>query len=68
MQNTFFILGLVLTFVGLAVSILFWVPKLVNKERLKELLGPKYPIIYFVYFSNGPMLVALGGLLIYKFK
>lgn len=46
--------------VGLTVSILFWLPKIVNHQRLKEILGRKYVTIYFFYFTNGPFLVIIG--------
>jgi hypothetical protein len=53
-------LGILLLLVGLTVSVLFWVPAVVNRPRLKELLGSRYPLLYIVYAANGPALVLLG--------
>lgn len=52
--------GLLLMIVGGLISVLFWLPKLVNHKRLKEILGPKYKMIYFIYFANGPFLLVMG--------
>lgn len=60
-------LGILLMVAGLIVSVLFWVPKLVNHARLKEILGRKYITIYFFYFSNGPFLILVGYYL-YQYK
>ena len=57
-------IGLFLIFIGLVVSVSFWIPQLVNKPKLKAILGKRYPIIYFVYITNGPFL-AIMGLLIF---
>ncbi|MEA3546760.1 MAG: hypothetical protein U9R66_03780 [Thermodesulfobacteriota bacterium] len=56
-------LGLLLIFIGLVVSVSFWIPQLVNKPKLKVILGKRYPIIYFVYITNGPLLVIMGLLI-----
>ncbi len=58
------ILGLALAVIGGLVSILFWIPGVIDKKRLKEILGSRYPVIYFVYFTNGPFLLFIGLLLI----
>ena len=58
-------LGLLLIFIGLVVSISFWIPQLVNKPKLKVILGKRYSIIYFVYISNGPFLVLIGLLMFF---
>jgi len=60
--------GFVLAFFGLCISLAFWIPKFFNRPRLKEILGPKYPLVYVVYLANGPFLFALGLLLIMKFR
>lgn len=60
--------GLVLALVGLAVSVAFWIPKLCNRARLKEMLGSRYAIVYVVYIANGPMLLVLGLILALKFR
>ncbi len=53
-------LGSLLLLVGLAVTVLFWVPGVMNRPRLKELLGSRYPLLYIVYAANGPALAVLG--------
>ncbi len=45
---------------GALISILFWIPGLVNRQSLKEILGKRYPVIYFVYLANGPVLFLFG--------
>jgi len=53
---------------GSLVSVAFWIPKLINKKRLKEILGPKYSLVLLIYLANGPFLLILGGLLLYLNK
>jgi len=60
--------GLVLALVGLAVSVTFWIPKLCNRARLKEILGSRYPVVYVVYIANGPLLLLLGAILLVTFR
>jgi hypothetical protein len=60
--------GLVLALVGLAVSVTFWIPKLCNRARLKEILGSRYPVVYVVYIANGPLLLLLGAILLITFR
>ncbi len=68
MGNLFlFVLGIILVVTGSAITVLFWVPKLVDRNRLKGVLGSRYPLIYLVYFANGPILAILGLLMIKKF-
>ena len=67
MHTIFATIGLVLAIVGLAVSVAFWIPRLCNRARLKEMLGSRYPIVYVVYIANGPMLLVLGLILVLKF-
>jgi hypothetical protein len=57
--------GMFLCGIGLIVSVLFWVPGVINRPRLKELLGPRYPTVYIIYAANGPFLVVLGLVLLY---
>ena len=57
------ILGPLLMVCGLAVTVLFWVPRLVDRTRLRELLGPRYGLVYIIYAANGPGLALLGLLL-----
>ena len=52
---------------GGVVSIAFWIPRLLNKNRLKEIFGSRYPIVYIVYFANGPLLFLFGLLLLIRF-
>ena len=56
--------GVILMFWGLVVSIVFWVPSILNKEKIKDVMGDRYPLVYVVYVANGPMLVLFGLLLI----
>lgn len=60
----FTISGILLMFWGLVVSIVFWVPSIVNKEKIKNIMGDRYALVYVVYVANGPMLVLFGLLLI----
>lgn len=62
-MTLFTVLAIVLMCIGSAVTVLFWVPKIVNRPKLKEMLGNRYPVIYMVYFANGPVLTVLGVLL-----
>jgi hypothetical protein len=52
--------GILLMLVGCLISILFWIPQVVNRKRLKEIIGPRYPLIYFFYITNGPVLFLVG--------
>ena len=56
--------GIVLMFFGLVVSIVFWIPGIFDRQKIKELMGKRYPMVYVVYIANGPMLMLLGFLLI----
>jgi len=56
--------GMMLMFFGLVVSILFWVPAIFNRTRVREIMGQRYPLVYLVYIANGPMLFLFGLLLI----
>jgi len=68
MHSIFSTIGLVLAIFGLAVSVAFWIPKLCNRTRLKEMLGSRYPVVYVVYVANGPMLLLLGAILLIFFR
>ncbi len=57
--------GMFMGGIGLLVSVLFWVPGVVDRSRLKELLGPRYAAVYIIYAANGPLLVVLGLVLLY---
>ncbi|MEW6500051.1 MAG: hypothetical protein ACOY8P_07195 [Thermodesulfobacteriota bacterium] len=52
---------------GSVISVLFWVPRVFNRQRMRELLGRRAPLLYFVYVANGPLLVVLGLFLLWRF-
>jgi hypothetical protein len=56
--------GIILMFFGLVVSIVFWVPGIINRDRIRSIMGRRYPLVYVVYIANGPMLILFGLLLI----
>ncbi|MFC1818418.1 hypothetical protein ACFL0B_04900 [Thermodesulfobacteriota bacterium] len=56
--------GIILMFFGLVVSIVFWVPGIINRNRIQSIMGRRYPLVYVVYIANGPMLILFGLLLI----
>ncbi|MGB6288553.1 MAG: hypothetical protein WBF36_00320 [Desulfobulbales bacterium] len=56
--------GIILMFFGLVVSIVFWVPGIINRNRIRSIMGRRYPLVYVVYIANGPMLILFGLLLI----
>jgi hypothetical protein len=56
--------GIMLMFFGLVVSIVFWIPGIFNKEKMKNVMGDRYALVYVVYIANGPMLILFGLLLI----
>jgi hypothetical protein len=62
------LLALALVLSGGLVTILFWVPKVVNRPQLKELLGRRFALVYIFYFSNGPFLFAIGLYLLWYAK
>ncbi|NTV15648.1 MAG: hypothetical protein HGA96_17255 [Desulfobulbaceae bacterium] len=59
--------GLTLLIIGGLVSVLFWLPGLINRAQLRELLGSRYPLVYLVYSANGPFLLLAGMVLLYKY-
>jgi hypothetical protein len=56
--------GIMLMFIGLVVSIVFWMPGILNKEKMKNIMGDRYALVYVIYIANGPMLILFGLLLI----
>ena len=68
MRSFLFSLGVFLVFLGCVVSVAFWVPKIVNRNRLKEMLGSRFPLVFFIYVANGPMLIFLGLFLVFTFQ
>jgi len=68
MHTIFSSIGLILAIVGLAISVAFWIPRLCNRARLREMLGSRYPVVYVVYIANGPLLLLLGAILLITFR
>jgi len=68
MHTMFATIGMILAVAGLVVSVAFWIPGLCNRNRLKEILGSRYPLVYVVYVANGPMLLLLGVILLITFR
>jgi hypothetical protein len=62
----FLVAGIILVVTGGLVSIAFWIPGLIDRQNLREMLGSRYPLIYVVYFANGPILLLAGILLLLK--
>jgi hypothetical protein len=58
------IFGIMLMFLGLVVSIVFWIPGIFDRSKVKDVMGKRYPLVYVVYVANGPMLILFGGLLV----
>ena len=58
--------GVILILTGGLVSVLFWLPGLVDRQKLKEMLGGRYPLVYLVYSANGPVLLVAGTVLVMK--
>jgi hypothetical protein len=63
----FLLAGIALIVTGGLVSIAFWIPGLIDRQNLRELLGSRYPLIYVVYSANGPVLLFAGILLVLKY-
>lgn len=56
--------GIMLISLGLVVSIVFWMPSIFNRNKIRSVMGRRYPLVYVVYIANGPMLVIFGLLLV----
>jgi hypothetical protein len=56
--------GIMLMLFGGAVSIVFWIPSIFNREKVKDIMGARYPLVYVVYIANGPVLILFGLLLL----
>lgn len=63
----FLVAGGVLILTGGLVSVLFWIPGVLDRNKLKALLGSRYPLVYPVYFANGPVLLVAGVLLVMRY-
>ena len=66
-QLFIYVFSIALVLFGTCVSVSFWIPQIINKEKLREIMGSKYPLVYFLYLANGPMMMLFGFLLLYKF-
>lgn len=60
----FAISGILLILFGSTVSIIFWIPSIVNRKKIREIMGKRYPLVYIIYIANGPVLIFFGLLLI----
>ena len=60
----FLLAGITLVVTGGLVSIVFWIPGIINREKIKDIMGNRYPLVYVVYIANGPLLVLFGLLLL----
>jgi hypothetical protein len=49
---------------GTVVSLIFWVPGFINKSHLQRIMGHRYPMIYFIYFTNGLLLLIIGAVIL----
>jgi hypothetical protein len=58
------VFGIVLIFLGLVVSIVFWIPSIFDKSKVRAVMGRRYPLVYVFYVANGPILMLFGILLI----
>lgn len=68
MQNSiFYWAGLLLTAAGATISVVFWLPGILDRKRLKEMLGDRYPVVFVIYVANGPVLLLLGLLMLFRF-
>jgi len=57
--------GIMLMFFGLVISIVFWMPSIFNRSKIRQVMGKRYPLVYVVYIANGPLLILFGLLLIF---
>ena len=56
--------GIMLMLFGLTVSIVFWIPSIFDRTKIRETMSNRYPLVYVVYIANGPMLILFGFLLV----
>jgi len=40
--------GIMLMLFGVSVSIVFWIPGIINREKIKDIMGNRYPLVYVV--------------------
>ncbi|OKY75214.1 MAG: hypothetical protein BM485_09560 [Desulfobulbaceae bacterium DB1] len=55
------LVGIFFVVLGTIVSLAFWIPGIINKKQLKGIMGSRYSLIYFIYFTNGPLLLIIGA-------
>jgi len=58
--------GITLIVTGGLVAVGFWMPSIIDRQKLREMLGSKYPMVYLIYLANGPFLLLAGILLVLK--
>jgi hypothetical protein len=58
------IIGIIFVVFGTVVSVGFWVPGIINRDQLRDMMGSRYPMIYFIYFTNGPFLLLIGVIIL----
>ncbi|MBU0483903.1 MAG: hypothetical protein KKB30_05250 [Proteobacteria bacterium] len=63
----YLILGIMLVVAGGVVTVVFWVPQVCDRAKIKQLAGSKYPLVYVIYIANGPLLLLLGIISIIKY-
>jgi len=59
--------GIILLVTGGSVSVLFWLPEIISRSKLREFLGSRFPLIYLIYIANGPLLFIAGVLLLARY-
>lgn len=67
MEKILFTAGILIGLFGGAVSAIFWMPRIINRDKLREMLGSRYPMVYLLYIANGPLMLLFGLLLVYRF-
>jgi hypothetical protein len=60
-------LAIALIIVGGEITVLFWIPGIINRAKLREILGQRYPLIFIIYAACGPFLLFLGLFLLLRF-
>ena len=58
------VLGVLFVVVGTVISIIFWIPGIIDRKQLKKIMGNRYPMIFFIYITNGPVLLAIGAVIL----
>ena len=60
-------LAIAFIIVGGEITVLFWIPGIINRAKLREMLGQRYPLIFIIYAACGPFLLFLGLFLLLRF-